>query len=189
MTLSEWIPTPIKEHWLIISAIFSLVGTFIILVVAIPSQGAEEGFAKYSLVAEIMGALILLFTLISVYIQVVHIRGQNDLQRAVASKSAIQELNKVLLDEKQEDFLRFLFPKEEEKKARQTMMAFSLMNSLEMLYLTRDENKDNEKFKRLLHNFIENVEAYWNDEFAAVYHPKFQKIVEEVFHEMKKKES
>lgn len=191
MTLSEWMQL-LKEHWLIISAISLLVVAFIVLMLVVPSQGEEKGLAKYSLVAEIMGALILLFTLISVYIQVVHIRGQNDLQRAVASKSAIQELNKVLLDEKQEDFLRFVFPKEEnetkeenKKKARQAMMAFSLMNSLEMLYLTRDESADDEAFKCLLHGFTVNVREIWEKDknFATVYHPEFQEIVEKVFKE------
>ena len=69
------------------------------------------------------------------------------------------------------------------------MMAFSLMNSLEMLYLTRDKKADREEFKRLLHGFIKNVHPYWNDEFAAVYHPEFQKIVREVFDKWSKEES
>ena len=87
-----------------------------------------------------LGALILLFTLISVYRQIVHVQEQNELQRNVASKSAVQALNEVMLDEKQEDFLRFVFPKVQKKEeARQAMMAFSLMNSLELLYLARDE--------------------------------------------------
>jgi len=67
-------------------------------------------------------------------------------------------------------------------------MAFSLMNSLELLYLTRDENADDEAFKSLLHGFTKNVRVHWNANFATVYHPKFQKIVKEVFDEMKKVE-
>ncbi len=188
MTRSKWMWIFIKEHWLIISAISLLVGAFIVLMLVVPSQGAATGLAKYSLVAEIMGALILLFTLISVYIQVVHIRGQNELQRNVASKSAIQALNEVLLDEKQEDFLLFVVPDPEEGKARQIMMAFSLMNSLELLYLAQKDNVSREDFKRLLRGFTGNVRVHWKDSFPTVYHPEFQKIVKEVFDEMAKEE-
>ena len=60
-------------------------------------------------------------------------------------------------------------------------MAFSLMNSLEMLYLTRDENADREAFKKLLHGFTQNVRGHWKDQFPTVYHPEFQEIVEEAF--------
>lgn len=198
MTLSE-LQISIKEHRLIISAIAFLVVVFIVLMLVTHYHGAGTGLAKYSPVAEIMTALILLLTLISIYRQIGHIQEQNDLQRAVASKSAIQELNKVLLDEKEIDFLSFVFLKEEGeneegrkaeiKKARQAMMAFSLMNSLEMRYLTRDEKVKREDFKRLLHGFTKNVRGHWKDSFPTVYRPEFQKIVTEVFDEMEKEES
>ena len=139
--------------------------------------------------AQIITPFILAATLVALYGQISHIRDQNELQRAVVSKGAIQELNKILLNENQEDFLRFVFPHTTEKEARQVMMAFSLMNSLEMLYLARDKEADREEFKRLLHGFTKSVRPYWSEEFAAVYHPEFQKIVEEVFEEMKKEES
>lgn len=38
-------------------------------------------------------------------------------------------------------------------------------------------------FKNLLHGFIQNVRVHWKGEFPTVYHPEFQKIVEEIFAE------
>ena len=133
--------------------------------------------------AQILSSIVLIMTVIVLTRQLGHIQEQNDLQRTVASKSSIQELNKVLLDEQQEDFLRFVFPGAREKDAREAMMAFSLMNSLEMLYLTRDKNADDEAFKGLLKDFIPNVRVHWKGEFPTVYHPDFRKIVQDVFNE------
>ena len=176
----------LKEHWLIFLALVILTVALITLIYVVPSPSAGQGFAKESLVAEVMGALILFFTLLSVYIQVSHIRGQNELQRNVASKSAIQELNKVLLDEQQDDFLDFLFPKPGPHPPRKIMMAFSLMNSLEMLYLTKDEKVSDEDFTDMLKGFVGNVRAIWeaDEHFATVYHPDFQKIVKGAFAKM-----
>lgn len=140
--------------------------------------------------AQIITPFILVATVVILYSQLGHIQVQNnqiqvqnELQRNVASKSAIQDLNKVLLDEKQDEFLRFVFPTLKEEKAREAMMAFSLMNSLEMLYLTRDKNVDREEFKDLLRGFTTKVRDHWKDSFPTVYHPDFQKIVAEVFAE------
>ena len=145
--------------------------------------------------AQIVTPFILIVTLVVLYRQLEHIQEQNshtqiqnDLQRAVASKSAIQELNEVLLDDKQKDFLRFVFPDMDEKEAREAMMAFSLMNSLELLYLARDKKTDREAFKPLLRGFTKNVRVHWKDPFPTVYHPDFQEIVNEVFDEMEKAE-
>lgn len=187
MTLSERIK---KDRPLALAGLF-LVGMLMVLMVAAYYYGTGTGLERYSPVAEIMGALILLLTLILVYMQIGHIRDQNDqfrkqndLQRNVASKSAIQELNEVLLDKQQEDFLRFVVPNaKDEKGARQTMMAFSLMNSLEILYLTQKDNVSRKDFKRLLSIFTTNVRGIWNKDFATVYHPDFQQIVKEVFDE------
>ena len=184
----------------------------------------SDGAKSVAEAAQIVTPFILIVTLVVLYRQLEHIQEQNihtqvqnDLQRAVASKSAIQALNEFILDEKQKDFLRFLFfpkpidasndksdltPEEkqaaEEKQARETMMAFSLMNSLELLYLARDKKADDEArdkkaddeaFKGLLHGFTKNVRVHWKDSFPTVYHPEFQEIMKDVFDEMAKEES
>ena len=176
------------------SMLLMVAGGTLLLVVISYFPGGTALLKQHQPAAQIITPFILIATVWMLRLQLGHIEDQNELQRAVASKSAIQELNKVLLDEKQKDFLRFLFPhvKEsndesnpspEEKQARETMMAFSLMNSLEMLYLTQKEHVSREDFKRLLRGFTGNVRDIWNDEFATVYHPAFQEIVEEVFAE------
>ena len=183
-------------------ALAAILGGVILLIVsAAASEGGNELLKQFEPAAQIISSIVLIGTVVVLYIQLGHIQEQNDLQRAVASKSAIQELNKVLLDKQQEDFLRFVFPKlidtsngksgltpgenliPGEEQARKIMMAFSLMNSLELLYLARDEKVEREDFKRLLRGFTANVRELWNDDFATVYHPDFQKIVEEVFEE------
>ena len=165
----------LQEHGLIALVLLFLVVVFVVLMFMTRHYGEGNGLAKYSPVAEIMTALILLFTLLSIYRQIVHIQAQNELQRNVASKSAIQDLNKVILKDENNDFLPFLFPnlrdtnnpnyEKEKKEARETMMAFSLMNSLEMLYLTQDkkrrEDKESrDKFKCLLNGFTHECPRY-----------------------------
>lgn len=67
------------------------------------------------------------------------------------------------------------------------MIAFSLMNAREMLYLTQRERVPRKNFQRLLKGVTTNVRDIWEDKknnFPTVYHPDFQQIVEEVFDEM-----
>ena len=164
----------------------------------------SKGAKSVAEAAQIITPFILIITLVVLYRQLEHIQeqnshtqAQNDLQRAVASKSAIQALNEVILSKEQRDeFLPFIFPdlidegdpEPGMEQARKTMMAFSLMNSLELLYLAQDEEvkRDDCKrkdFKRLLRGFTGTVHGIWSDEFATVYHPDFKEIVEEVFAE------
>lgn len=199
----EWMKI-FQEPWLIPLTLSLIIVIFIVLMIVAYYRGEGKGLAKYSPVAEIMTALILFLTLLSVYNQIGHLRTQNDqfriqneLQRNVASKSAIQALNEVILSKDgKEDFLPFLFPDLYNKESKPTadveaqeiMMAFSLMNSLEMLYLTQDEAQRKEKasrdkFKCLIKGFTGKVREIWEEtpNFTTVYHPSFQEIVNEVF--------
>lgn len=173
-------------------ALGAILGGVILLIVS--TAASEEGnklLARFEPAAQIISSIFLIGTVVVLYIQLGHIQDQNELQRNVASKSSIQALNEVILNKDNPDFLPFVFPhlvNEAEphagmEQARKSMMAFSLMNSLEMLYLTQKEKVDRENFKRLLNSFTVNVRELWNDDFATVYHPDFQKIVEEVFKE------
>ena len=197
----------LREHIEIISVLAILV-VVLILLLHRARKDKEEGLKRYTPVAESMAALILFCTLFMVYIQIGHLQGQNkglqeqnELQRAVVSKSAIQDLNEVILKEENKDFLFFLFPhlrdnsklhdketkkEQEAREARETMMAFSLMNSLEMLYLTQDDKRrkdaeSRDKFKCLLRDFTVSVHPYWKNNFPTVYHPDFRQIVNEIF--------
>lgn len=171
----------------------ALGGTMLLLAIIASVWPGNTQSQSIGNAAQILTPFILAATVVILYYQLGHIQTQNELQRTVASKSAIQELNKVLLDEQQDDFLRFVFPNVEKKDARQAMMAFSLMNSLEMLYLTREKKKTreaqeaaHEEFKSLLMGFISNVRVHWKGGFPAVYHPDFQDIVQEAFAAMEK---
>ena len=158
-------------------------GTVVLLLGFMTYGGGHQRLRELEPAAQILSSIVLIMTVLVLSRQLGHIQDQNELQRAVASKGSIQELNKVLLDKQQEDFLRFVFPEIKGEKARQSMMAFSLMNSLELLYLTQRERVSRDDFKNLLRGFTRNVRGIWDGNFATVYHPDFQKIVEEVFDE------
>ena len=172
-------------------ALIAIIGGSILLLVSMSTT--DEGnklLAQFQPAANILSPIVLILTVGVLAIQLRHIQDQNDLQRNVASKSSIQALNEVIL--KDEKFMAFIFPEPidarkpqpEKDQARESMMAFSLMNSLEMLYLTQRERVPRDDFKRLLKGFTMNVREHWKKEFPTVYHPDFQKIVEEVFDEM-----
>lgn len=194
--------------------------TILLLVVMMYVWPGDKKSKNVGDAAQILTPFILVVTAVILYHQLGHIQGQNkelqdqnkqfrkqnELQRNVASKSAIQALNEVILDKDNRDFLPFLFPQvpatndeasgeanaltDEEKEARKTMMAFSLMNSLEMLYLTQDEKRREDEasraaFRKLLAGFTGKARKIWEDSptFATVYHPEFREIVEETFAE------
>ena len=170
-------------------------GAILLLVLMSTTDAGSKLLEQFQPAANILSPIVLILTVGVLAVQLHHIQDQNELQRNVASKSAIQALNEVMLDKQQEDFLRFVFPDStegsdqnpEKPSPRQIMMAFSLMNSLEMLYLTQREHKhvSHDDLKSLLRGFTTNVREIWEGDknFATVYHPAFQKIVKEVFDE------
>ena len=153
--------------------------------------------------AEMVTLGVLTATGVILYLQLSHIRDQGEMQRIVASRNSLQEMNKIILDNK-ETFLPLLYPdfykgvkpeQDADAKAEATteaeatadaaalVLVFSALNAWEVVYhIQKEDNLD--AFTKLLARFVKDrhIGETWKneEEIREAYDSGFRKVMKDI---------
>lgn len=183
MTLDRLSNTDIRR--IIISAVLPLV-----LVAAgwiLWSWVTKEDATKISAAAGVLNFLVFLVVAVGGWWQVANIIKQHELDRIIAWKSSLQDVNKLIFD-KPEYFVPVLYPRNNDRDdVLKTTAAYTSLNALEIIYhMRRTEKGENvdADIKKFIQTYISKSEAikqlWGKPAYRNAFTQDFQKMMEDI---------
>ena len=128
--------------------------------------------------------VILAFIAVGGWRELSDLREQHRLERLIAGKTSVQEVNDLILKDREAIFVDVLYPGMPEGKAKKLTAAYASLHALEVLYLMQiaDSPEDTPAFDKFLGEYLTNPafhELWAFENFRLAFGRQFRKAVNE----------